>query len=353
MKHPRIIFFFIKNSGVAICIVVLALILSGCLSATPTLTPGPIETATPTPLPTATATPIPLGNPENPLVLGLVALNPGDQLDQPAENLAEKLSKGTGVAVKARVFIGYKELLDAMSAGKAHIAWMPPLTYLYASKYGIAEVVLLTNHFGVYLYGTQFLANAGSGFAIYFDPLSGQNSANADTALAQFAGKKPCWVDPDSTSGYILPAGMLALRSVNIQPPAFTQSHAAVVRTLYVKGVCDFGATFAISGDPRTASSVLADLPDALNRIPIIWRSDALIPNVNLALIAGLHDDQRQALIATILDLSKTQEGRTLLSDTAGGYEIEAIKPVEDSIYDPLREVVKALNLSLSDLIGK
>ena len=146
---------------------------------------------------------------------------------------------------------------------------------------------------------------------------------------------------------------MLAVRKISIQTPAFTQSHAAVVRTLYVKGVCDFGATFAISGDPRTASTVLADLPDALKRIPIIWRSDALIPNLNLALITGLSEVQRQALITAFLDIAKTQEGRTLLSDSAGGYEIEAIKPVEDSIYDPLREFIKSLNLSLTEMIGK
>ncbi len=353
MNYLRTIRKPLRHSGAAFCILVLGFLLSGCLTATPTLTPGPIETATPTPLPTATATPFPLGFPENPLVLGLVASDPGQELDQPAESLAEKLSAGSAQAVKGRVFSSYPALVEAMAQGNVHIAWMPPLTYLYASERGIAEIAILTNHFGVYLYGTQYLANSGSGFTAYFDPLSGQNSADAETALAQFEGKKPCWVDSGSTSGYILPAGLLALRNINIQPPAFTQSHAAVVRTLYVKGVCDFGATFAISGDPRTASSVLSDLPDALDRIPVIWRSDAVIPNLGLAYIAGMSETQRQALNTAILDLAKTPEGRTLLADSAGGYEIEALKPIEDGVYDPLREVSKALNLSLSTLLGK
>ena len=334
-------------------LIVVAIGLSGCLSATPTMTPGPIASPTPTPLPTATATPMPLGSPENPLVLGLVAASPAEQLDQPALDLAEKLTSASKLSIRGRVFSGYSELLETMSAGETHIAWMPPLTYLYASQRGIAETLLLTNHFGVYLYGTQFVANAGSGYTLYFDPLSGQNSADADIALAQFADMKPCWVDPGSTSGYILPAGLLAIRKINMQPPAFTQSHSAVVRTLYVKGVCDFGATFSISGDPRTASSVLEDLPDALKRIPVVWRSEALIPNLNLALIAGLSEDQRQALLSAFLDIGSSPEGRSLLSNSAGGYEIEAIKAVDDSIYDPLREAVKALDLSLFNLIGK
>jgi phosphonate transport system substrate-binding protein len=330
-----------------------ALILNGCLSATPTITPGPIQTATPTPLPTPTATPMPLGSPENPFVLGLVQTQPELSLDGPAQNLADLLATATQKAVAARVFAGYKELLESMTDGGTHIAFLPPLTYLYASQRGLAEVALLTNHFGVFGYGTQFMANAEDNYTIYYDPLSGQNSAGPEVALQQFAGKRPCWVDPESTAGYIVPAGLLLENQVETGTAAFSQSHTAVVRSLYVKGVCDFGATFSLTGDPRTASNVLADLPDAGERIPIIWRSEAVIPNLNISYLAGLSEETRNAFNSAFLALADGADGRAALSAAAGDYSIEALKVESDTRYDPLRGYVEALDLELSTLIGK
>ena len=353
LKHPKILQQISRHVTRLVLASVILLVFTACVSPTPAATPGPIKTATETVTPTPTATPMPLGSEPNPLVLGLVGNGAGQQLDQPAKDLATKISAAAHIAVKTRIFIGYKELIEAMAAGQTHIAFLPPLTYLYASKRGLAETALLINHFGVYTYGTQFLANASSGFTIFYDPLSGKSSAPAAAALAQFKDKKPCWVDANSTSGYILPAGLLTTNKINIQTPAFTQSHVGVVRSLYIKGVCDFGATFSISGDPRTAAGVLEDLPDALNRIPIVWQSDALIPNLNISYIAGLKDNHRSALTAAFLDLASKPQGRELIAAALDGYEIEALRPIEDPLYDPLRSMVDALSIQLDGMLGK
>jgi phosphonate transport system substrate-binding protein len=328
-----------------------ATLLAGCLSATPTITPGPLQTATPTPLPTATATPPPFGDPANPLVFGVLS-----SAGTPSANdelLAERLSTASGQAVRVQAYGTYQEILDEMSERRVHIAWMPPLTYLYASRLGIAEVALLANHFGVYEYGAQFLANTASNFTVYYDPVSGQNTTDAPTALAQFAGQRPCWVESGSVSGYIVPAGLLAVNNITVGEPAFTQSHSSVIRSLYVKGVCDFGATFAISGDPRTASAVLEDLPDALERIPIIWRSDAIIPNQSVAYIAGLSEERSKALTAAFLQVAQGPDGLAMLTESAGTYQVDALKAVQDPLYDPLRELVNALKVRPKDLIGR
>jgi phosphonate transport system substrate-binding protein len=296
---------------------------------------------------------MPPGSKENPLILGLVQTADDQELDQVAQELAGQLADSTGYAVAARVFSNYEALFKAMADGGVHIAFLPPLTYLYASERGLVEAALVSNHFGVYQYGAQFLANAESGFTIFFDPLSGSNSAGADVALAQFAGKRPCWVDPASPSGYIVPAGLLIDNDIETGTPSFSQSHTAVVRSLYVKGVCDFGATFSLIGDPRTGSSVLDDLPDAIERIPIIWRSDPVIPNLNISYLAGLQEETRNSLNTAFLDLATTADGRAILSAAAGNYAIEALKILDDSLYDPLRGYVEALDLDLSKYLGK
>ncbi len=332
-------------------------LLAGCTSGDGTQTPTANTTETSaaqvTQQPTLTPTPEPLGSPANPFILATVSEEEDEKVAAAVQELARRLGESAQAAVEGRVYSGYAELLDDMENGDVHITWMPPLTYLYASQRGLAEVALLTNHFGVYQYGTQFMANVSSGFTPYFDPISGLTSADAATALAQFEGMRPCWVEPLSPSGYIVPAGLLKTNQISVLPPVMAQNHTAVVRALYIKGICDFGATFSITGDPRTALAVLQDLPDAMDRVIIIWRTEGTIPNLDVAYIAGLSERDRQNLTTAFLDIARTQEGKALLSVAANNYQIDDIKAVEDTVYDPLRALVDALNINLKDLIGK
>lgn len=335
----------------------LALIgLSACGSSQPdqlTRTPTPTLTLTPTFPPTRTPTPLPPGSAENPLVIGLVSVTEDAQINAAGEELALQVAERTGLSVTGRVYTSYHSLLEDMEEARVHVAWMPPLTYVYASGRGVAQAALLTNHFGVYEYGAQFLANAASGLQPHYDPLSGQNDVDAATALAQFQGLRPCWVEPLSPTGYILPAGLLLNNQVETIPAVFAQSHTAVVRALYVQGICDFGATFSHSGDPRTAAVVQDDLPDVMNRVLIIWRSDASVPNVSLVYRTGLSEGNRIALTNAFLDIVKTPDGKGLLTLSAGNYEIEDLRVVEDHTYDPLRDVVAAVRINLLETIGR
>ena len=319
----------------------------------PTSTATETPTATPTRLPTLTPTPFPLGSQENPFVIAVMQDTAGPQTVAAAQELAGRLAGATARSVIVREFADYEVLLESLEAGRVHIAWMPPLTYLHASRRDLAEVVFITSHFGVYQYGTQFLANTASGFTPYYDPISGLTSAQAETALPQFQNMRPCWVEPQSASGYIVPAGLLNSQAISLQTPIFLQSHTAIVRALYIKGICDFGATFSISGDPRTSSAVLDDLPDALNRVMIIWRSDPVIPNLNLSFITGLSAKNRQDLIDAFLVINQTEEGKALLSTAAGDYQIEDLRVVENTLYDPLRKMLDVLDLDPKDFVGK
>jgi phosphonate transport system substrate-binding protein len=316
-------------------------------------TPTPTLTLTPTFPPTLTPTPHPLGSTENPFVVGLVSPEEDPQIAAAAVELARQLSDQSGVAVTGRVLTSHAALLQAMGEGSIHITWLPPMTYVYASQRGLAEAALLTNHFGVYQYGAQFLANTERGFQPYFDPISGLNSADAMTALQQFDGLRPCWVEPLSVSGYIVPAGLMAANNYQTQTPVFIQSQTAVIRALYIRGICDFGATFAISGDPRTASAVQVDLPDVMNRILVIWRSDAVIPNLNISYLAGLSEGNRLTLNNAFLEIASSQDGLALLELSAGNYEIAELRAIDDSLYNPLRVLIQAANINPLEMIGR
>lgn len=319
---------------------------------TPTSAPQKTAAATLTPLPTSSPTPQPLGTDPNPLILGIVSSDSDPNTLAAAEEVAASVQKVTGFVIKTQAFTSYNELIDEMSFKRVHLAFLPPLTYLYANQMGFAQVGMLANHFGVYQYASRIFANATGNFTSYYDPASDRATTDAATALKQFDGKRPCWVDPQSPSGYIVPLGILKNNEINVTDGAFLVTPVGVVRALYVTGICDFGATFATTGDPRTSPSVNQDLTDVLNRVLVIWQTDPIIPSTNLSFHPIVGSEMRQDLAYGFKDLVKDDQGRATLS-AAVNYDISDLKLVEDSIYEPFRSIVNAAGVSLVNLIGR
>ncbi len=311
----------------------------------PRPTQGPTQEATLTPIP------IPAGNEEEPLIMALVSETEDSAMQSAGDDLAAQLSVRSGLNVRAQMFTSYQEALDGLAQGEAQMAWLPPLTYLQASRMGYAGVALLTNHFGVYTYGTQFFANTSSEFEVYFDPGANANTADAAEALDQFSDLRPCFTEPSSASGYIVPEGLLLQNDIPFQPPVQTQTYTSVLRSIYIQGICDFGATYSVSGDPRTASN-MSDLTDLMDKVVVIWQSDPIIPNLNFSLQPSLSLDLRNALTQAMLDVGADDTGVQLIS-TATNYDIQALKPVDDSVYDSLRELVDLTKPDPKIVIGK
>lgn len=227
--------------------------------------------------------------------------------------------------------------------------WLKPLEYIYLNWESAAEVMLLTNHLGVYAYGVQFMANLERGFTSYYDPELNASTGDPVAALQQFSGTRPCFTEPNSLPGHLLPLGLLANTSTPTLDPVFVYNYDAVIRALYIQGICDFGIGYALTGDPRTSSGVLQDLPQAQEEVVIIWQSDGIIPNTNLSTAPGIPLDIRYKLQEAILDLPNTPEGLNLIS-TALNYDVEALKTTDDTFYNPLRAAIIPLELDLQAL---
>lgn len=311
----------------------------------------PPATATPTLIATATLQPKPLGDPENPVIQGIITQEENQVLTEAGAALSDRLKAFAGYTFQTRFFKDYPTLLNEMDQGKIHLAWFPPVTYIYAQQEGFAQVIFLTNHFGVFQYGSQFLANIDSGFISYYDPALGVNVADAATALQQFAARQPCFVDPTSPSGYILPASLLKTSAIDTLPGAMLQNHTAVIRALYIKDICDFGVTFAVSGDPRTSAN-LQDLPDVTDRIQIIWRSEAVIPNTSLSVLPEIPDEMRTSIGTAFQEVAKSEDGLKLIS-TVLQYEVQGLRLSDNSVYTPLQDALKTLEIDPAALIGR
>ncbi len=337
--------------------ILLALLLGACNRATPsptpTSTPAPTPTQTTTPLPTRTPTLPPPASEENPLTLGIVSESNDSKIVAAADEIIQQIARVTNYKVQARLYSTYPALLADLQASKVHIVFLQPFTYLYARQKNLVQPVLLANHFGVYQYGAAFYANVASKFTMYYDPAKGQNTVDPATALKQFDGKRPCWVDPTSSSGYVVPLGILAEKGIKIKEGVITQSHTSVIRALYITGICDFGVTFTTTGDPRTAAAVNQDLTDVANRVVQIYSIDPIIPNLNISVLASLPRETRDDLVFALRDFVRSDKGKAAFSAANNSYEIADFKAIDDTLYEPLRNYVKFSGVNLETLIGK
>ncbi len=305
-----------------------------------------LETVAPTPSPEPTSPPpLPLGAPGNPVIL---SLPPGTFLEEEiaaGETLARQLSDFTGYEVVVVAPDSYIGLVDAMERGNVHIAVLPPFPYLLAHERAGADVAFLSVRLGATGYASQFIAAREAGFEPYFDPKREENTADAETALTQFEGKKPCWSDLRSPSGYVVPAGYLAYYDISTQPPAIVQGHPTVVRAVYAGGICDFGATFV---DARTFPSLQHDYPDALEKVVVIWRTPPIIPYDAVVYSSFLPQEMRGEVDHAFVRIVISEEGKAALRLV---YRIEALEEADDGAYDALRKYLDALGLDLVSLL--
>ena len=334
-------------------LVVSIMVLAACTTPTaaPTKAPTAAPVVTEAPVVVTEAPAAPLGTAENPIVIALAPSATSEQLTVGGEAIAAKLKELTGLEYTVTIPNSYTALIEAMGSGNAHVGFMPTFAYLLAKQAGAAEVQLVVVRFGADFYGAQFVAHADAGFTPYFDAETNLNTGDAATALPQFAGKRPCFTDPLSTSGYIIPSGLLKQYNVAYkEPAAFLIGHPAIIQALYTgvdaKGVgyiCDFGVTYI---DARTSDKIHADVND---KVVVVWRTDPIIPNDNVSFSTAIDTETGDKVREALLAMSDSEEGREILKNA--GYEIEGFKVADDSFYDAFRAALQASGIDITTMV--
>ena len=297
----------------------------------------PPDPASITPSPTP-----PLGSTLNPLIFGFVITESLEIDEEALAQLVSLLSTESNQNIYVEYYNSYEPLISDIQDGTVHITWLPPQILITLENQRFIKPVLLSNHFGVYQYSTQILANIDQGYQSYYDPILNQSTETAAVALAQLDGLRPCWVDSDSISGYLLPAAIFRENDIELAEGVITKNPSSTIRALIIGGICDFGATYGGNGDPRTASS-LADIPDVMEKIEIIWRSDPIIPNYTIAFHSDIPDSIQLELKKSFQTISNSLDGYQLFS-AALGYEINGFEPCGPSTFEPLRKLLDVLN---------
>lgn len=332
-------------------LITLALAVFGCSF------PVQVTLGTPTPIPTLTPagtlapTQTPLAPPEpgteqNPLILALAAsARPSDETIAAGEVIAAFIESRTGYRVVTVSPSSEQGLVEAFAKGNAHIGSLSPYAYLLARENDSVTALLASTRDGSTFYGAQIIANREKNFTSYYDQARGENTTEAASALKQFDGKKACWSDEVSPSGYVVPFGLLNQAGVQIRSGAFLAGQPSVVRAVYADDICDFGATFI---DARDLPALEADYGDVMDKVIVIWRIPNIIPYENISMANSLPVEMRRVIQRAFIDLMFTPEGKAAMQTV---YGMDDLQVVEDAAYAEFASYVKAARLDLLSLI--
>lgn len=277
-----------------------------------------------------------LGTAENPIKLFFVPSIDAKVLEDNSKIIKGLLEKLTPYHYEVAIPQSFVAVVEAFGTNRADVAAINTFGYVLAyDKYGAQARLTVLRH-GSSTYQSQFIALTNSGI----------------NKLEDLAGKKIAFVDPASTSGYLLP--LKNLKDKNIQPSesVFAMKHDNVISMIY-QGQVDAGATYysppqdGVIQDARRL--VLTQYPDIEKKVKIVSLSDA-IPNDPIIFRKELSEEMKVKIVDAFIQIIESPEGKKAFDVIYGA---NGLKKATDQDYESVREMLKALGKSASELVKK
>jgi phosphonate transport system substrate-binding protein len=278
-----------------------------------------------------------LGTQDNPVKFFLVPSVDARMLEGTAKTLKTYLEAKTPYKFEVSVPTSYVAVVEAFGTNRADLASINTFGYIMANeKYGV-EAKITFIRYGLETYQAQIIAKTDG-------PIKD---------IKDIDGKKFAYVDPASTSGYLLPAKMF--KDLNIKPAetVFAKKHDNVVTMVY-QGQVDAGATFysppSDGGKIEDARRLVkTQFPDVEEKIKIVKLTDA-IPNDPIVMRKDLPEEMKTKIIDVLFEFQGTEEGKKAFYDI---YGITGMVRSDDKRYDGVRALLTALGKSAAELTDK
>jgi len=174
----------------------------------------------------------------NGLILGIVLTTDPEGSRAALGEFCKELGAATGLSVRGKGVWSYHGLLEAMDAGDADLAWLPPLLALRATNRARVVPLALPVRNGASSYMTAL-------FARHDTPYRG---------IGDLRELRAAWVDRQSAAGYLVLRAHLRAVGVSLEEAfcenLFCGTHDEVTRAV-LDGDADVGATFMhVEPDP-------------------------------------------------------------------------------------------------------
>ncbi|NLA55482.1 MAG: phosphate/phosphite/phosphonate ABC transporter substrate-binding protein [Corynebacterium humireducens] len=252
-------------------------------------------------------------------------------LEQTFGNITRLIEQETGVAVKFQNASDYAAVIEGMRAGQVDLASFGPFSYVIARDSGISMEAIVAP--------TNDIDEAPS-----YTSLAYVKKDSPVRSLEDLAGKKVCFVDQASTSGYLVPFKGLTDVGVDLDADltvVMAGGHDASLLTLDSDG-CD--VAFAHDAMLTTLERSGQIEPGALRPV---WES-APITEDPIAINLDTVDAELAEQITRVLrekankpelvkaGICTSEEDCLLPEETEYGYV-----PVSDSDFDPIRDICR------------
>jgi phosphonate transport system substrate-binding protein len=276
-----------------------------------------------------------VGTKKNPIKLFLIPGQDAQILEDNGKKVTEFLEKKTNLHFDIKVPTSYIAVVEAFGSKKADVAIMNTFGYILAhEKYGV-EAKLMGIHFGQKYYQGQIITRKGH-----------------LKSLEDINGKKFAYVDPASTSGFLMPTDLMRKKNIKPKEFVFAGKHDTVIAMLYQKQV-DAGATFytpSKNGVPQDARKlVLTQFPDVFEKIEILKLTDP-IPNDPIVFRSELDQEIKEKIKHALIEYLKTDDGKDTFMKL---YNMNGVISVDDTHYDQIRNTLKELGKTAQEFIKK
>ena len=262
------------------------------------------------------------------VVLGFNPAENAQTLQRSADELAQDLSERIHVRVRATVTLDYTTLVESMRSGHVHFAWLTP-----------SPLVLAERLFGVRVLLTQ----VRRGKPTYYSALVVREDSRFHT-LADLQGGSIAWIDPTSTSGYVIPRYLLMQQGFDpssfFARQVFAGQHDAAVIAVQ-RGQVDAAAVWADPPEEHTGAwtRYLAHRPGPRLR-PLMYSppvpSDAIATTETFA---REHPLLVRSVAASLTAMGQSPEGRAILGRLNS---TDGFVPSNLAQYDLVRQAFRA-----------
>lgn len=276
----------------------------------------------------------PLGSEENPLKMFFVPSVEVKVLEDSSQKVKKYLEEVTPYKFEMAIPASYVAVVEALGTARADIAALSTFAYILAREKYEAEAKLTVVRYGSTTYQGQIISRKDG-------PIQ---------KVEDIAGKKMAFVDPASTSGYLLPLKMLREKKIEPSETVFGMKHDTVVSMVY-QGQVEVGATFyspkADGAIQDARRLVLTQYPDVEEKIQILALTDP-IPNDAIV----FRKDMDPALVDTVMQglqrYIRSDEGKDALGKL---YGITDFQPTTDKEYDGVRQLLSTVGKKPSELL--
>jgi phosphonate transport system substrate-binding protein len=277
-----------------------------------------------------------LGSEKNPVKLYFIPSVDAKVIEDNSKLFKDFLEKNTPYKYEVAIPQSFIAVVEAFGTKRADVAAINTFGYILANKkYGAEARITFLRH-GSSTYQAQFIAKEGG-------PIK---------TIADFAGKKMAFVDPASTSGFLLPKKILKDKNIVPKEEVFAMKHDAVVSMIY-QGQVDGGATFysppaeGVMQDARRL--VLTQYPDVEKKIKIVELTEG-IPNDPMIFRKDMPEDMKKVIVEALMKFVATPEGRAAFDKC---YGVTELKNATDADYEPVKKMFESLNVDAEGVMKK